>query len=121
MRLAGNILLLAVFLGIYIGVLKYNHCEFPVLKYYLGTFAEMLFFGGLGLAFYGISNNLVIGYMAPVIYYVIAVGGGDKYLKMLYPFSMSLGRYAEKGWLFAAAVVLIALGTGYFSKYPVPD
>lgn len=109
-RLAGNILLLCVFLGVYTGMLKYNHCEFPVLEYYLGTFAELLFFGGLGLAFYGISDNLVVGYMAPIVYYVVAAGGGGKYLKNLYPFAMSMGSYAEKGWLFAAAVGLFAAG-----------
>lgn len=123
-RLLGNVLILAAFLGIYIFVLKNNNCDFPVVKYYLGAFAEMLFFGGLGLFFYGITDNLVIGYMAPIVYYIIAVGGGDKYLKMFYPFSMSIGRYEEKMWLFAGGAVLIAggiyfrsrrsSGTGYF-------
>ena len=41
------------------------------------------------------------------VYYIAAVGGGNKYLKMFYPFSMSMGRYTEKIWLFAAAVFLL--------------
>ncbi len=114
-RLAGNILILAAFLGIYIFVLKQNQCEFPVLKYYFGVFAEVLFFGGLGLFFYGVSDNLIIGYMAPMVYYIIAIGGGDKYLKMFYPFSMSMGKYEEKICLFAAAVVLTAIGIRFRS------
>lgn len=109
-RLLGNMVISAVFLGIYIFMLHHNHCEFPVVKYYLGIYAEILFFGGLGLCFYGISDNLVIGYMAPVVYYIAAVGGGEKYLKMLYPFSMSMGSYVEKVYLFASAVILIAVG-----------
>lgn len=112
-RLLGNILIMSVFLGIYIWVLKNNNCEFPVVKYYFGSFAEMLFLGGLGLFFYGLSDNLVIGYMASVVYYIAAVGGGDKYLKMFYPFSMSMGRYGEKAVLFAAAVILTGAGV-YF-------
>lgn len=109
-RLFGNLVILAVFLGAYVLMLWQNQCEFPIPEYYFGVFAEMLFFGGMGLAFYGFSDNLVIGYMAPIVYYIAAVGGGDKYLKMLYPFSMSEGSYEEKIWLFAAAVILAASG-----------
>lgn len=109
-RLIGNMLILAAFLGIYIFMLRNNQCEFPAAKFYFGVFAEMLFFGGLGLCFYGLSDNLVIGYMAPIVYYITAIGGGNKYLKMFYPFSMSMGRYAEKIYLFAAAVLLLAAG-----------
>lgn len=109
-RLAGNLILLAAFLGIYIGIMKWNHCDFPPGKYFLGTLSEIIFFGGLGLAFYGISDNLVSGYMAPVMYYVVAIGGGYKHLKRLYPFSMSMGSYREKGWLLAAGVLLLAAG-----------
>ena len=117
-RLAGNLCLLAALLGIYIGMLKHNNCQFPVIKYYLGTFAEMLFFGGLGIIFYRLSDNLIIGYMAPIIYYIIASGGGEKYMGILYPFSMSMGSYTEKIWLFAAAACLI--GDGVFLKIPRP-
>lgn len=109
-RLLGNILLLAILLGIYVFMLFRNDCEFPVLKYFLGTFAEMLFLGGLGLGFYGLFDHLVLGYMAGVVYYIVAVGSADKYLKLFYPFSMSMGRYTEKFCLFAGAVVLMAAG-----------
>lgn len=109
-RLLGNVLILAVFLAIYIFMLRHNQCEFPTAKYFLGTFAEMLFFGGLGVCLYGVADNLVIGYMAPVVYYIAAIGGGSKYLKMFYPFSMSMGRYTEKIYLFMAAVILLAAG-----------
>lgn len=112
-RILGNVLILAAFLGIYIFVLRSNNCEFPVVKYYFGTFAGMLFFGALGLFLYGMTDNLVIGYMASIVYYIMAVGGGNKYLKMFYPFSMSMERYGEKLWLFAGAAVLTAGGV-YF-------
>lgn len=112
-RLLGNMLILGVLLGVYLWTLKNNRCEFPAVRYYFGVFAEMLFLGGLGLFFYGVSDNYVLGYMVPVIYYLIALGSGEKYLKLFYPFSMSAERYAEKIYLFAAAVVLTAGGV-YF-------
>ena len=109
-RLLGNILILAGFLAVYVLMLRYNGCEFPVMKFYFGTFAGILFFGGLGLCFYGAADNLIVGYMAPIVYYITALGGGSKYLKMFYPFSMSMGRYGEKVWLFTASVCLLAAG-----------
>lgn len=109
-RLLGNTLLLACILGVYIFMLYVGGCSFPVLKYFLGTLAEMLFLGGLGFCFYGMADHLVAGYMAPMAYYMAALGSGDRYLKLLYPFSMSAGSYTEKYCLFAGAVVLIAAG-----------
>lgn len=116
-RLLGNMLILGVLLGVYLWTLKNNRCEFPAVRYYFGVFAEMLFLGGLGLFFYGVSDNYVLGYMVPVIYYLIALGSGEKYLKLFYPFSMSAERYAEKIYLFAAAVVMTAGGV-YFRCRP---
>ncbi len=109
-RLVGNLLLLALMLGIYIGMLRHNECEFPAGKYFCGTLAEMLFLGGLGLFFYGLSDNLVIGYMVPIVYYITAFGSGSKYLQMFYPFSMARGSYHEKVWLLAAGALLVSAG-----------
>ena len=109
-RIAGNIVLLILLAGLYIAMLKHNRCEFPMVWYFLGTYVEMLFLGGLGLFFYGLCDHLVIGYMAPVVYYMVALGSGQKYMKMFYPFSMTYGSYDEKLWLAAGAVVLIGAG-----------
>lgn len=94
-RFIGNGLILAVFLTIYIIMLKNNNCEFPVVRYFLGTYVEMLFMGGLGLFCYGLCDNLVIGYMIPILYYITAMGSGNKFLKLFYPFSMVTGSYKE--------------------------
>lgn len=110
LRILGNVLILMIFLAFYIVMLEKNNCEFPVVKYYFGTLAEMLFLGGMGLFFYGLTDNLVIGYMIPIFYYIVAIGSGAKYLKLFYPFSMVMGSYDEKVWLFLAGVVLIVSG-----------
>ena len=109
-RILGNLLLLMAMLGLYIGMLAYRQCEFPAGKYFCGTLAEMLFLGGFGLFFYGLCDNLVIGYMMPIVYYIAAVGGGEKYLNMFYPFSMAKGSYDEKLWLAAGGVILLGAG-----------
>lgn len=109
-RFVGNGAVLAVFLVLFIAMLKNNCCEFPTVWYFLGTYAEMLFMGGLGLFFYGLCDNLVIGYMMPVMYYIAAMGSGKKILKLFYPFSMAMGSYKEKWALAAAGVLLIAGG-----------
>ncbi len=110
MRLLGNVLILAVLLWLYVWMLMHNGCEFPAAKYFLGTLAEMLFLGGLGLFFYGLCDNLVIGYMAPMVYFIAAIGGGEKWLRMFYPFSMARGSYGEKIWLAVGAALLAGAG-----------
>lgn len=111
-RVLGNVFVLACLLGMYIFMLYYNQCSFPAVKYFLGTLAEMLFFGGLGLGFYGLTDHLVAGYMAAMVYYISAIGirSTNPFLKLFYPFSMSAGSYTEKYFLFAGAVVLMAAG-----------
>ena len=109
-RLVGNSLILAVFLALYIAVLRHNHCEFPIIRYFLGTYVEMLFMGGLGVFCYGLCDNLIIGYMIPIFYYIIAMGRGSKFLKLFYPFSMAAGSYTEKYVLVIGGVLLTAWG-----------
>ena len=101
-RLMTSVLILAALLGIYVWILARGNCSFPVAGYYCGTLAEMLFLGGLGLFFYG--------YMIPFFYYIVAIGSGDKYLRMFYPFSMQKGSYDEKYYLLAGAVIMIGAG-----------
>ncbi|WP_138264589.1 hypothetical protein [[Clostridium] hylemonae] len=115
-RIVEAILAMGIFLGVYVWMLCYNNCEMDVLRYYGGTLAEMLFLGGLGVLCYGLADNLVIGYMVPVFYYIVAMGSGAKYLKMLYPFSMAAGSYEEKIYLLIAGIVMIAAGTALRSR-----
>ncbi|MBU3876796.1 hypothetical protein HGO97_013360 [Faecalicatena sp. AGMB00832] len=109
-RVIESILVLMLFLGIYLWFLHRNGCEMDAAMYFAGTLAEMLFLGGLGIISYSLTDNLVAGYMIPIFYYITAIGGGKKFLKSFYPFSMSQGSYSEKYWLLAAGIVLIILG-----------
>ena len=96
--------------SVYLWMLRRGNCTFPTAAYFLGTYAEMLFLGSIGLCCYGLFDHLVAGYMASMVYYITALGSGPKYLKMFYPFSMSMGSYTEKFWLAAAAIALTGIG-----------
>lgn len=109
-RLLGNIIMISIVLFGYVWMLKANGCKFPEVGFFLGTLAEMIFLGGMGVFAYGLADHIVIGYMAPLFYYMIAVGSGDKYLGKFYLFSMVRGSYEEKIYLAFAGVLLIIAG-----------
>lgn len=99
--------MICVFL--YMEVMKAGNCEMEVGKYYFGVMAEVLAFGGFGILAYALGDNLVIGYMAPMVYYIAAYGAGVKHLKKFYPFGMLID-YETKYVLFITGIVCIVLG-----------
>lgn len=115
-RIIEAVLVLMLFLGLYQGFLYQNGCQMEGFSYFAGTLAEMLFLGGLGVFSYSLTDNLVAGYMIPVFYYITAVGSGPKYMKMFYPFSMSIGSFSEKYWLFIFGLILLVLGVRLRSR-----
>lgn len=104
---------LAILIGIYVLILKYSNCTFPVINYYFGTLAEALFLGGMGLCAYSLFDQIAIAYMLPMVYYILAIGGGSKLLKNFYLFSMIYGGYQEKIYLTITGVFLILFGISY--------
>lgn len=109
-RILQSVVFLSVLLGAYLWMLMANHCEMDVYHYFGGILAEMIFFGGLGICSYALFDHLVAAYMVPMVYYVIAIGSGAKYLNVFYPFSMAYGSYEEKLYLAAGGIILIAAG-----------
>lgn len=96
-------------------LLKAGNCEMEPVKYYFGTMAEVIAFGGLGIFAYAVSDNLIVGYMIPLGYYVAGISAGYKYMKKLYPFGM-LTDYETKYWILAAGIVLMACGVLLFRR-----
>lgn len=109
-RLVQAMAVLVVVILFFIGMMKSGGSVFPAGKDFLGTLAGAAALGGLGILMYGLSDNPVIGYMAPLIYYLINYGAGEKYLKNFYLFSMMKGSYTEKIYLGVAAVLMTAAG-----------
>ena len=72
-------------------------------------------FGGLGIFAYAVSDNLIVGYMIPLGYYIAATGAGYKYLGKLYPFGM-LQDFTTKYWILAIGILLMAVGLLLFRR-----
>lgn len=100
---------LAIFLVLFVLYMKAGGSHFPAVKMYFGTLAEAVFLGGLGIAAYGLSDNIIIGYMLPMVYYA-GNFSGDKYFGKFYLFSMMQNQYEPKLWLTAAGLLCICLG-----------
>jgi hypothetical protein len=87
--------------------MKGNGCTISLVSAVFGTFSSSVFLGALGLFVYGLSDTLIVGYMAPMVYYMLNLFGGKKYFEKLYLFSMSSGNMSEKYWLISVGIVLI--------------
>ena len=109
-RIVQAILSLMIFTGIYLGVMRAGNCDFPFGKIYAGTLAGMLFLGGMGVLIYGLTDQIVIGYMVPFLYYMLNVSAGYQKMGVFYLFSMCVGKYEVKGWFEAAGVMMMAAG-----------
>lgn len=104
---AAMIILIAFFLVIM------KLCESDVtVKHLIGGIASAWFLGAVGFAVAGITNNVTVGYMTAMLYYLANYGMKDKVGKFfLFPMSY-LGRFDESGWLIfgAASLMVITLG-----------
>lgn len=114
-RILISFLFSALLTLIFLLVMKAGNCEMEPVKYYFGTMAEVIAFGGLGIFAYAVSDNLIVGYMIPLGYYVAGISAGYKYMKKLYPFGM-LTDYETKYWILAAGIVLMACGVLLFRR-----
>lgn len=96
-------------------VMKAGNCEIEPVKYYFGTMAEVIAFGGIGIFAYAVTDNLIVGYMIPLGYYVAGIMAGYQHMKKFYPFGM-LTDYDTKYWILAAGLVLMGCGIMLFRR-----
>lgn len=108
-RLFWAVLSLGIIAGGFFLFLKSQNETLVMDKLFAGGFAELLFLGSVGYFASAVTNQVVIGYMMAVIYYVINVGGA-KYLGKLALFQMTKGTYDFAGWMYLVAICLIAAG-----------
>lgn len=112
LRLLQSLLVLTVILLVFLSFLRQKNCSFPFWEYFLGTMADCLFLGGMGLVVYSISDYVTMAYMIPFLYYIMNIGGG-KYLGKFYLFSMMTGSFEETWYLLAVALVFLTVAVGY--------
>ena len=105
---AGIIALLICVFTVY---MKLQSCD-VALVLALGTIADAILLGSMGLLTSALTGNTVIGYMPPLLYYVLNIGRGPK-LGSFYLFSMITGNYTAKLWLFAAGLIIIIFALFY--------
>lgn len=107
-RLAMSLLFLFAVIAGMVFWLHLGKCEFDVVKFTAGTFATSFFLGSLGFAAYGITGNVVVGYLIPISYHLLNFFSGSK-LGSVYLFSLSEGSFSEKYWLFGIGVLFIII------------
>lgn len=110
-RILYSVVAMIVLIAFFVVVMKI--CESDVtVKHLIGGIASAWFLGAVGFAAAGITNNVTVGYMAAMLYYLANYGMKDKVGKFfLFPMSY-LGRFDESGWLIFGAVVLMAITLG---------
>ena len=110
-RILYSVVAMIVLIAFFVVVMKI--CESDVtVKHLIGGIASAWFLGAVGFAAAGITNNVTVGYMAAMLYYLANYGIKDKAGKFfLFPMSC-LGRFDESGWLIFGAVVLMAITLG---------
>lgn len=110
-RLCSAVLLLALLIGGFVLYMKHCHSKVDI-HHFTGCLASALAMGGIGFFAAGVSNNVIIGYMASLFYYIINFSAKDE-LGKFYIFSMMSGSFEEKKWLFGLSVAFIASTFGY--------
>lgn len=108
-RIILNLVIIFVLLGSFTLILKHKGCDFPFIKYMLGTFLSAVFLGSIGLCSSAISGSTILGYMASICYLILNMATKNKYVGNFYILSMKNGSFNEKYWLFGGSIILISI------------
>ena len=112
-RIAYSLVTLSAVIGIFTLVMK--ACGSSVHLVHFGScFASAFFLGAIGLAFAGFSDNVIVGYMAALVYYIANMGIKEK-LGDLFLFTLSMGGMSVNYTLFFGGIILIT-ATLIFAK-----
>lgn len=115
-RITEAVLFLILIVFSFLLYLKIGKCIFDFGKYFYATISTCIFLGGLGILAYSIVDNIAVGYMIPILYYILCYGAGKKYLGKFYLFSMLQGNTMDKKYLLIAGILMIVVGIFYRSK-----
>lgn len=115
-RVIEAVFFLSIIVALFLLRLKYGQCEFHFGRYFYGTLANCIFLGGLGIITFSIVDNLAVAYMIPILYYILNYGSGPK-LGKFNMFTMMLGSFNEKNYLFFVGMLLIVVAILY-RNYP---
>lgn len=108
-RLLQSVVVLSVLLLLVLWGLKQGDCSFHYGKCFYAAMANSIAVGGLGLLFYSITDQIVIAYLMPFIYYIISLGSGWKYLGHFWLLSFSAGRITDKKYILIMGILMTML------------
>lgn len=108
-RILEALMLLAIIVTVFIGILFLGNSEFEVGKLWIGSFVEILYLGAVGFFVSGVTNQMVLGYMVSILYFIGNIGG-SRFFGNLALFQMMKGDVTFIPWMLAGAVVLLTVG-----------
>jgi len=82
------------------------------LNFEIGILAGAFFLWMVGFMAYGVTGNVVVGYLLPAAYYILNFSLGGK-LNNFYLFSLAKNCMAEKYWLLGVGVVFLIITLAY--------
>lgn len=108
-RLIMVLVTLIILTSIFAGIMKGNNCTFPVIHYVTGTIISELALGSVGFFISVLSNSVIAGYLTSMGYFLFNFLGDISSKSIFYLFSMGMGNYMEKLWLFLLSILLITI------------
>lgn len=108
-RVLEAVMLLMMVVTVFVFLLRQGGSVFSVGSLWLGSFAEIFFLGSIGFFVSGITNQVILGYMVSVLYFMVNIGG-SKYLGKFALFQMMKGSYDFAALMLPTAFLLLAGG-----------
>ncbi len=107
-RILEAVICLSVILLLFLYFLKMGDCEFRYGTCFFVAMANCVFMGGIGLLIYSMIDNIALAYMIPILYFIVSMGSGKKYLGKFWLLGFSSGNsIGDKSYLLTAGVVMI--------------
>ena len=107
-RLLEALTVLALVVTVFLWLMKEGNSQFAMGRLWQGSFCEICFLGAVGFFVSGVTNQVVLGYMAAVVYFFVNIGA-SKYLGKLALFQMMKGEY---DFMFPMALAALLLTGG---------
>ncbi len=95
------------FIGLFVVYMSMQKCDVTFLLF-IGTVGNAVFLGSLGMISAALTENTVVAYMIPLVYYMFNYGVGSK-LGNYYLFSMCTPDFEPKIWLLITGILFIFL------------
>lgn len=108
MRLLCGAIVITALTGAFVLYMK-SMDSVVTMRLFAGSLASTFALGAAGFFASAVSDNVIVGYMTAVIYYICNFGLKDK-LGVFFLFSMTTGSFEEKKWLCILSVVLVVSG-----------